>query len=223
MGSESNLKTWVSDQLMTLLGYSQTTVVQYVIGLAKQASSPADVLGKLVDFGLSSSSETRAFAEEVFSRVPRKAASMNLYQKQEREAAMFARKQSTYALLDADDDDEDYGNNASVEKRSSGASVSDTKKADTHKKRLRKKTEIHDDDEEDEPPVQFDEGRRVKRRTSHDQEGGSESEEERERDQREREQLEQNIRERDAAGTRKLAEPKLTRKEEGMLYHKLIF
>ncbi|XP_031371555.1 pre-mRNA-splicing factor ATP-dependent RNA helicase DEAH1 [Punica granatum] len=214
MGSESNLKTWVSDQLMTLLGYSQTTVVQYVIGLAKQASSPADVLGKLVDFGLSSSSETRAFAEEVFSRVPRKAASMNLYQKQEREAAMFARKQSTYALLDADDDDEDYGNNASVEKRSSGASVSDTKKADTHKKRLRKKTEIHDDDEEDEPPVQFDEGRRVKRRTSHDQEGGSESEEERERDQREREQLEQNIRERDAAGTRKLAEPKLTRKEE---------
>lgn len=34
MGSESNLKTWVSDKLMTLLGYSNATVVQYIIGIS---------------------------------------------------------------------------------------------------------------------------------------------------------------------------------------------
>uniref|UniRef100_A0A3Q7FQX5 RNA helicase n=1 Tax=Solanum lycopersicum TaxID=4081 RepID=A0A3Q7FQX5_SOLLC len=58
--------------------------------------------------------------------------------------------------------------------------------------------------------------RRVRRRTSQDQDDSdnSESEEEILRDQREREELERHIRERDAAGTRKLAEPKLTRKEE---------
>ncbi|XP_059303683.1 pre-mRNA-splicing factor ATP-dependent RNA helicase DEAH1-like isoform X2 [Lycium barbarum] len=63
-------------------------------------------------------------------------------------------------------------------------------------------------DEEDE--------RRVRRRTSQDQgdSDNSESEEEILRDQREREELEQHLRERDAAGTRKLAEPKLSRKEE---------
>ncbi|XP_049393430.1 pre-mRNA-splicing factor ATP-dependent RNA helicase DEAH1-like isoform X2 [Solanum stenotomum] len=58
--------------------------------------------------------------------------------------------------------------------------------------------------------------RRVRRRTSQDQDDSdnSESDEEILRDQREREELERHIRERDAAGTRKLAETKLTRKEE---------
>ncbi|KAB1201290.1 putative pre-mRNA-splicing factor ATP-dependent RNA helicase DHX16 [Morella rubra] len=141
MGSESNLKTWVSDKLMSLVGYSQPTVVQYIIGLSKQATSPADVVSKLVEFGLSSSGETRAFAEEIFARVPRKASGLNVI-------------------------------------------------------------------------VQGEAERQVKRRTSKDEDDNSESEEERLRDQREREQLEQNIRERDAAGTRKLTEPKLSRREE---------
>ncbi|XP_019256157.1 PREDICTED: pre-mRNA-splicing factor ATP-dependent RNA helicase DEAH1-like isoform X3 [Nicotiana attenuata] len=58
--------------------------------------------------------------------------------------------------------------------------------------------------------------RRVRRRTSLDEDDSdnSESEEEILRDQKEREELERHLRERDAAGTRKLAEPKLTRKEE---------
>lgn len=30
---DSDLRTWVSDKLMSLLGYSQATVVQYIIGL----------------------------------------------------------------------------------------------------------------------------------------------------------------------------------------------
>ena len=106
MASDGNLKTWVSDKLMSLLGYSQSTLVQYVIGLckllrahtaklfsffpltkkygnfgfivAKQATSSADVVSKLVEFGLSSSSETRAFAEEIFNRVPHKASGLSV-------------------------------------------------------------------------------------------------------------------------------------------------
>lgn len=35
MGSESSLKTWVSDKLMSLLGYSNSAVVQFVIGICK--------------------------------------------------------------------------------------------------------------------------------------------------------------------------------------------
>ncbi|XP_028197160.1 probable pre-mRNA-splicing factor ATP-dependent RNA helicase DEAH6 [Glycine soja] len=56
--------------------------------------------------------------------------------------------------------------------------------------------------------------RQVKRRTSPNEVSDSESEEERLKDQREKEELEQHMRERDAAGTRKLTEQKLTRKEE---------
>ena len=115
MGSDDSLKTWVSDKLMSLLGYSQPTVVQYMIGLcnssniifltlknslynhfgtyvsefmcnilvisfwvaAKQAASPADLAGKLVEFGIAST-ETRAFAEEIFSRVPHKSSGLNV-------------------------------------------------------------------------------------------------------------------------------------------------
>ncbi|MED6192049.1 Pre-mRNA-splicing factor ATP-dependent RNA helicase DEAH1 [Stylosanthes scabra] len=57
--------------------------------------------------------------------------------------------------------------------------------------------------------------RQVKRRTSPAEDTGSEvSEEERLKDQREKEELEQHLKERDAAGTRKLTEHKLTRREE---------
>lgn len=64
---------------------------------------------------------------------------------------MLAKKQGTYTLLDADDEDEDNVNvnNSVLENRSSGASVSETKKADHSKKRFRKKTESHDDEDDE--------------------------------------------------------------------------
>ncbi|KMS98634.1 hypothetical protein BVRB_3g070320 [Beta vulgaris subsp. vulgaris] len=214
MGSEANLKSWVSDKLISLLGYSQPTVVQYVIGLTKQAASPGDVVGKLVEFGLSTSNETRAFAEEIYARVPRKNAGVNLYQKQEREAAMLARKQKSYQLLDADDDDDEM---PITEKTSSTTVVSESKKLDSRKKRFRKKNDdLDDDDDDDEAMASREQERQVKRKTSDvdDDDDGSESEEERLRDQRDREELERHIKERDAARTRKPTETKLTKKEE---------
>ncbi|KAJ1406256.1 RNA helicase, DEAD-box type, Q motif [Sesbania bispinosa] len=209
MGSDDNLKTWVSDKLMSLLGYSQPTVVQYMIGLSKQATSPADLAGKLVEFGFSST-DTRAFAEEIFSRVPHRSSGLNQYQKQEREAATLARKQKTYTILkDDDNSDSDY---VGGEDKSS-ITTATSRKLDSHKKRFRKKTEVQDD-QDDEVISRKERERQVKRRTSPDEDNGSESEEERLKDQREKEELEQHLRERDAAGTRKLTEPKLTRKEE---------
>ncbi|KAK6920950.1 DEAD-box helicase, OB fold, partial [Dillenia turbinata] len=213
MGSESSLKAWVSDKLISILGYSQPTVVKYII--AKQASSPADVVGKLVEFGITASTETRTFAEEIFARVPRKATGLNQYQKQEREAAMLAKKQKSYAILDADDDDDDV---AAAEFAPSTSVALPSKKADSQNKRYRKKNE--DQNNEDDEAyfffvvvIAWEQERQVKRRVS-DEGDDSESEEERLRDQREREQLEKNIRERDAARTKKLTEQKLTRKEE---------
>ncbi|XP_020209925.1 pre-mRNA-splicing factor ATP-dependent RNA helicase DEAH1, partial [Cajanus cajan] len=192
MGSHDNLKTWVSDKLMSLLGYSQPTVVQYMIGLSKQATSPADLAGKLVEFGISST-DTRSFAEEIFSRVPRKSTGLNQYQKQEREAAMLARKQKTYTILKDDDNSDD----AYVDKYSITTSSS-SRKVDNHEKRFRKKSEVQDDDEE---VSRKERDRQVKRRTSPYEENDSESEEERLKDQREKEELEQHLREGDAAGT----------------------
>ncbi|GMH01388.1 hypothetical protein Nepgr_003227 [Nepenthes gracilis] len=175
---------------MSLLGYSQPTIVQYVIGLCKKASSPEEVLGKLVDLGLSSSIETLAFAEHLFARIPRRTAGVNLYQRQEREAAILARKQRTYQLLDADDDDNDV---TVADNKPLATVASETKKGGGYKK---------------------EEDRQVKRRATSDDDNDSEPEEERLRDLREREELERNIRERDDTRTRKLIGPKLARKDE---------
>ncbi|KAL7002826.1 Pre-mRNA-splicing factor ATP-dependent RNA helicase DEAH1, partial [Sarracenia purpurea var. burkii] len=198
-------------KLMSLLGYAQPRVVQYVIGLSRTTSSPSDFVGKLVDIGLSATTETNAFAEEIFTKVPRKASEINLYQKQEREAALLVRKQKTYPILEGDNDDQDGGGGSG--NVSYVPAASPAKKIDTHKKRFRKKTE-NKEDEDDVVVANEEEERRVKRRTSQDEDEDSESDEERLRDQKEREELERNIKERDAAATRKLAEPKSTKREK---------
>ncbi|EOA36424.1 hypothetical protein CARUB_v10010941mg [Capsella rubella] len=203
--ASNDLKTWVSDKLMVLLGYSQSAVVNYLIAMAKKTKSPTELVGELVDYGFSSSGDTRSFAEEIFARVPRKTAGVNLYQKHEAEAAMLVRKQQTYALLDADDDEEEVV----VEKRSS---ASDSRKSDKGKKRFRKKS--GQSDESDGEVAVREDSRHVRRKVSEDEDDGSESEEERVRDQKEREELEQHLRDRDTARTRKLTEQKMSKKEQ---------
>ncbi|KAK8663679.1 hypothetical protein V6N13_083486 [Hibiscus sabdariffa] len=189
------LKTWVSDRLL-LLGLSEPLLVEYAIGLAKQAASPADLLGKFKDYGLPSSGDVRLFAEEIFDKVPRKASSENIYQKKEREAAIFARKQGAYAILDDDEDDGGTGSG----------------KAKMQEKRFRKKIESEDEGDE---IILVNEKKRVKRRSYQDEDDGSESGGEgRLHDQREREDLERNIRKRDAAATKKLMELKFSGKDE---------
>ncbi|KAI3869214.1 hypothetical protein MKX03_021440 [Papaver bracteatum] len=203
MAGDGDLKIWVSDKLMSIVNFSQATVIQYVIGLAKQASSASDLNTKLVEFAnLPSTTETRKFAQELFARAPRKSSGLNSYQREEKEAAMSVRKQQTYTLLEPDSDEDDIG----VQKLPS------PKKVDSHKKSFRKKIENQDDDD-DEVMAEPVKEKRVKRKASYD-EDDLESEEARLRDQEERKQLEKNLRERDAAGTRKLTEQKLSRREE---------
>nr|XP_043614426.1 pre-mRNA-splicing factor ATP-dependent RNA helicase DEAH1-like [Erigeron canadensis] len=201
----SDLKTWVSDKLMSLVGYSQPTLVQYVISISKKASTPSDILNSLKDMDVPSSNDTRAFAEEIFKKVDRKSSGTNVYRQQEEAAAMLARKQRTYKLLEADDDD-------NAERGPSVSVASQSKKTDKHVKRFRKKSENQDDDDEGAGVLKQD--RRVKQKVSHDESEDSDSEEERLRDQKEREELERHLREKDAARTAKLTEQKLSMREE---------
>ncbi|KAE9601108.1 hypothetical protein Lal_00023795 [Lupinus albus] len=212
---DDNIKTWVSDKLMSILGYSQPTVVQYMIGLSKQATSPSDLVSKLQEFGFSSSPDTNAFASEIFSKVSRKSSGLSHYQKQEREAALLAMKQKTYKLLD-DDDYDDKDDVRGVEEGKVSETKSASRKGDSNKRQFRKKIEVDDVvDVEEEGILRRERDRVVKRRKSRgDDDDDSESEEERLRDQREKEELEKHLRERDEAGTRKLTEHKLTQKEK---------
>ncbi|XP_039127879.1 pre-mRNA-splicing factor ATP-dependent RNA helicase DEAH1-like isoform X2 [Dioscorea cayenensis subsp. rotundata] len=135
------------------------------------------------------------------------------YQRQEKEAALFAKKQMSYKLLDADDDDDEGAGSVTAT-----SAASQPGKKESHRKRFRRKNETQDD-EDDEVTTCKDVGRQVRSRTSEVDDGDNDSESEaaRIRDQEAREQLERNIRERDAAGTRKLMESKVSKEEEEMI------
>ncbi|KAF3784302.1 hypothetical protein EJ110_NYTH30638 [Nymphaea thermarum] len=78
MGDDAQLRTWVSEKLLSILGYSQPAVVTFIIEIAKKSASPTSVVQKLIENGFSSSSETHVFAEEIYSKVPHQAAGLNV-------------------------------------------------------------------------------------------------------------------------------------------------
>ncbi|XP_078181009.1 pre-mRNA-splicing factor ATP-dependent RNA helicase DEAH1-like [Carex rostrata] len=208
----ADLKKWVEDNLMHLMGYSTALVAQYVIRLAKDAASPTDLTTKLLDYldyGISSSDDLRTFASGLYNKVPHKQSGLSAYQKEERETAKLVRKQMTYKLLEGDDEDADEATNLNSNSNSKKEKVSSS----SSKKRFRKKSEVEETGDDDEELEIAGTRQAVRRRTDENDED-LESEEALRRDQEERAQLEKNMRERDAANTRKLTEPKISKEQQ---------
>ncbi|GAA6025804.1 hypothetical protein JCM10207_001496 [Rhodosporidiobolus poonsookiae] len=68
----SSLLTWVSDNLLLLLGTTDSTTSQYFLTLAQSAQSPADLLSTLTSNGLPASPAATRFASDLFTRAPRR-------------------------------------------------------------------------------------------------------------------------------------------------------
>ncbi|OEL20338.1 Pre-mRNA-splicing factor ATP-dependent RNA helicase DEAH1 [Dichanthelium oligosanthes] len=212
-GGEGQLKTWVSDRLMALLGYSQGIVVRLVLRLARECASAGDLAARLVDLaGFPSSPDTAAFAADVYGRLPLHGQGgvgagviISEYQRQVQDAAALAKKQSKFKLLDDGDEE------------AAGVAVSSCDTSNSSGKRFRKKGVPHGDDDE-EAAALSDSGRNVRQRRcpESDEDTGDpdEDEEEMRRDQAERAQLERNIRARDEANTRTLMDRKPSKREQ---------
>ena len=211
---DKKLREWISDNLYSLLGYSQSHLVSFMLGIAKKASSPSQIVSHLLDYGLPSSPDTQRFADELFRKIPRKSSSApNVYKQAERDAAELVRKQKQYQILDADDEDEEEEekDNGQVEKdgRFHGKIASmETQNVKKSQKRIRKRARDVDMDEDGGDDEQFPLSSRGKKAQKSSDEGSSDEEAERERqrveDQREREELEKRLREKDEASTREL-------------------
>lgn len=100
-----SIKSWVSDKLMVVLGYSQPAVVDYLIAMGKlvltvdfidlimimyltinwvafrdaaqSSRSPSELVSELLDYGFSSD-DALAFSQDICARLPRKAADRNV-------------------------------------------------------------------------------------------------------------------------------------------------
>lgn len=70
------------------------------------------------------------------------------YQREEREATLLARKQKTYALLDADDEDDDIEPSKGAELTTSPAMQPPSGNVDSRQKRFRRKRDTEEDEED---------------------------------------------------------------------------
>ncbi|KAI5070716.1 hypothetical protein GOP47_0015059 [Adiantum capillus-veneris] len=219
MAQDKELRHWISDNLHDLLGFSDTNLEHYLSGLAKRASSAQELASALVKLDIPSSSKTLRFAEELFGRFPRKTTGPNIYKQAEREAAALARKQKQYQLLD-DDDDDAHAPAAPTAKDGKtlhatlDGALQPPKKG--HKHIRKRAADVYDDDDDDvgvgrfakEPRLQNDDDE------NDDDDDDAKREREREEDQREREALERRLREKDEAATKRVAEPKMSFRQE---------
>ena len=91
MSANKDLTRWVSDQLHAVVGFSESSLSQYMVALASRASSQDDIVRELEANDIPLNDASRSFASELFRRVPRKGG-------QTREGAE-ARKRATNAQL----------------------------------------------------------------------------------------------------------------------------
>ncbi|CAI7893037.1 unnamed protein product [Closterium sp. NIES-53] len=235
MADEKELKTWVSDQLYQILGYSESSLVTFVIALAKRSSSVSALTSSLSSNGLPASPATSAFASQLASRIPSAKKGPSAYKTEEKAAIEFARRQQQYALLDADDDEEE-----------------EERERERQRGREREEKERREEERERDGRGGAGEGeggkegkkRRQLRRRRDEMDGGDDADDdttaqvalerqreaERERDQLEREEFEERLKQRDEERTKvgkgrvtvgpcfclKL-EPKLSKKEQEAL------
>ncbi|CAI7793031.1 unnamed protein product, partial [Closterium sp. NIES-54] len=207
MADEKELKTWVSDQLYQILGYSESSLVTFVIALAKRSSSVSALTSSLSSNGLPASPATSAFASQLASRIPSAKKGPSAYKTEEKAAIEFARRQQQYALLDADDDEEE-----------------EERERERQRGREREEKERREEERERDGRGGAGEGeggkegkkRRQLRRRRDEMDGGDDADDdttaqvalerqreaERERDQLEREEFEERLKQRDEERTK---------------------
>ncbi|XP_053743241.1 pre-mRNA-splicing factor ATP-dependent RNA helicase DHX16 [Synchiropus splendidus] len=181
----ANLDQWVSDRLHDILGMSDSHVSQFMIGMARKATSTEDFVDRLQQTGvIDIDQNVTAFAGELYNRIPRKQVVEKPSRALERQAIEMDRKNRTYTLLeDSDSEDE------TLRERQKGKRKETEKR--NKRKHLRQKKESESSSEEELP----------KKTNINDRGNVKKEEEEEEWEKEERERL-QDIEERDAFAER---------------------
>ena len=125
---------------MSILGYSEPSVNEYLISMAKKARGPDEIVALLEDVSIPISDATRAFAAQLYSRIPRDNASrLTDMRKQEMEAIARRKRNEAYKLLL---DDEESKPPAAAASAATSTSTSTTAASDDPKKKrsIRKTT-----------------------------------------------------------------------------------
>jgi pre-mRNA-splicing factor ATP-dependent RNA helicase DHX16 len=100
----SDVKAWVEDKLHQLVGFSHKNVVDFMVELAKKERDPNGLAKKLVSLAdLPDDPRTHDFSRELLSRLPTQQQSRSsTYEAEIREKAALAKRNTKYKLIDDD-------------------------------------------------------------------------------------------------------------------------
>ncbi|GJJ74976.1 pre-mRNA-splicing factor ATP-dependent RNA helicase DHX16 [Entomortierella parvispora] len=230
------LKRWVSDTSIKVLGMSDVSTRDFLIACAQSAKSPADLMNSLQAMDIPANASTQSFVQELYKRTPRSSSSGSRKSGSSGAGSEAAKKkrQEEAAALKLLEMNDSYGllidDEAPVKEKKKKSSKKDKEPKDSKdasekdKDRKREKKFRRKDDTEDAWGTD-EEGNEYKRRKREDMERASrpvkteeELEEERlelerERDIRERDEFENRLRNKDDGKTKKLVEDRSSKSD----------
>ncbi|KAM3413504.1 hypothetical protein BST61_g11575 [Cercospora zeina] len=224
-----DLRTYVSDHLLKLVGASEDMMVDFVVSEARRAKSPAQLLDKLSTMLDSGDDDLRRFTDGLYAQVSKLASNGTSAPKREKPKEV----KKKYALVDMEVEEDappppkpERKREENGERKSKHRSDSErrhSRSRDRHRKKLRRRDGDFDDrwgdEDEDEgefpsPPAKrtrFDEGSASPRDRSPAKEEPEEDEEE--RDRRERKEFEERLKRKEKDNTKKLTEDRSSKRD----------
>ena len=108
MAAETEIVDWVSDELHDILGLSDRYIAEYLVGLARKASSTQNLITKLENTGaITVNEEVRQFSHQLWDKVPHQAVSEKPARAKEREAKLQREQNKKYQLIMEDSDEDE--------------------------------------------------------------------------------------------------------------------
>uniref|UniRef100_A0A1A8F9B5 Pre-mRNA-splicing factor ATP-dependent RNA helicase DHX16 n=1 Tax=Nothobranchius korthausae TaxID=1143690 RepID=A0A1A8F9B5_9TELE len=200
----ANLEQWVNDRLHDILGLSDRYVPQFMIGLARKASSSEDFVSRLEQTGtIDIDQSVTAFAKELYEKIPRQQAVEKPSKALERQAIEMERKNRTYTLLEDSDSDSDE---VAAREKQKGKKKSKEKDRGNQKRNIRQKKDSSSEDETLQRGDSFQEDRTSVKREDDEEEEWEKEERVRLEDIKERDAFAQRVKEKDKEKTRNIAE-----------------
>uniref|UniRef100_A0A1A7Y7C5 Pre-mRNA-splicing factor ATP-dependent RNA helicase DHX16 n=1 Tax=Iconisemion striatum TaxID=60296 RepID=A0A1A7Y7C5_9TELE len=198
----ANLEQWVNDRLHDILGLSDRYVPQFMIGLARKASSSEDFVSRLEQTGtIDIDQSVTAFAKELYEKIPRQQAVEKPSKALERQAIEMERKNRTYTLLE----DSDSGEEA-VREKQKGKKKSKEKERGNQKRNIRQKKDSSSEDETSQRGDSVQEDRMSAKNEEEEEEEWEKEERVRLEDIKERDAFAQRVKQKDKEKTRNIAE-----------------
>ena len=143
----SDVVSWVSDQLHSILGLSDRFVAEYMVGLAKKSSSPETFENKLRETDtITVNHAVRSFISELWDKVPHKQVAEKPARVREREILLQQKKNKSYRLLS--DSDEEAPTASAKASKARKKSVEGSRKRKNIRKAKTSTWESESDDDE---------------------------------------------------------------------------